>query len=401
MLKLDKNQRYLLACSYGPDSMALFSMLKNEGYYFEVGHVNYHLRDESTLEQENLKAYCAQNHVNFHGFEVVAHFGKANLEKACRDIRYNFLMQVLKDRELDAILVGHHQDDLIETYLMQIRRRNLVLHFGIKEKTMMSDALVIRPLLTFSKRDLLSYCDDHQVPFAIDKSNLTDRYLRNQIRHHVVEKLTREQREIYLKEIEDKNNSIAAIFAKINSEKYETNNEILRLDDVEFLYALVLKGRALKNDFKLSKKQGMELRKILASKKANVTLLIDGLSFQKHYDTFSFSLPENDHNFNYILERPGQLDTPYFCLDFTGDTSNRNVGSIDYPLTIRNARPSDQYGIKEYSKTLRRLFIDWKMPNNLRKRWPVIVNREGRIIYVPRYKNDFVSDLKLNFYVKI
>ena len=54
MLSLDKNQKYLLACSHGPDSMALFYMLKEEGYNFAVAHVNYHLREESNLEQQQL-----------------------------------------------------------------------------------------------------------------------------------------------------------------------------------------------------------------------------------------------------------------------------------------------------------------------------------------------------------
>ena len=52
MLNLDKNKKYLLACSYGPDSMALFSMLLEEGYRFEVAHVNYHFRNESNLEEK-------------------------------------------------------------------------------------------------------------------------------------------------------------------------------------------------------------------------------------------------------------------------------------------------------------------------------------------------------------
>ena len=50
MLNLNKNQKYLLACSHGPDSMALFYMLKEEGYNFAVAHVNYHHREESNLE---------------------------------------------------------------------------------------------------------------------------------------------------------------------------------------------------------------------------------------------------------------------------------------------------------------------------------------------------------------
>jgi tRNA(Ile)-lysidine synthase len=65
MLNLNKNQKYLLACSHGPDSMALFYMLKEEGYNFAVAHVNYHLREESNLEQQQLEDYCAKETSNY------------------------------------------------------------------------------------------------------------------------------------------------------------------------------------------------------------------------------------------------------------------------------------------------------------------------------------------------
>ena len=61
MLNLDHKKRYILACSYGPDSMALFSLLLKEGYDFDVAHVNYHLREESNAETEGLQQYCEKN----------------------------------------------------------------------------------------------------------------------------------------------------------------------------------------------------------------------------------------------------------------------------------------------------------------------------------------------------
>lgn len=401
MLNLNKSQRYLLACSYGPDSMALFSILQKEGYYFEVAHVNYHLREESTYEQENLKAYCDKHNVIFHPYDVQESLGKSNLEKKCRDIRYRFFADVLKKRQLNAVLVAHHQDDLIETYLMQTSRRNLVLSYGIMDSTFIFGISVIRPLLDFSKKELLDYCKENRVPYAIDKSNLTNQFLRNKIRHEIIEKLTNEQRQKYIIEIKNKNTNLLEIITKISRTKIEYNDDLLRLNDVEFLYALVLEARALKPDFKLSKKQGLEIRKILISKTPNITLEVDGILFQKHYDKFVFCLPKKHDDFSYSLDFPGMLDTPYFFLNFIGDSSNRNVKETDYPLTIRNAQPKDEYRIKNYTKTLRRLFIDWKMPLYLRKRWPIIINRYGIVIYVPRYKNDFIIDANCNFYVKI
>ena len=89
------------------------------------------------------------------------------------------------------------------------------------------------------------------------------------------------------------------------------------------------------------------------------------------------------------------------CIDFSKDSLRRNVFPNDYPLTIRNARADDVYQILGYTKELRRLFIDWKMPKSLRSRWPIIINKDGVIVYVPRYQKDFVAGENCNFYVKL
>ena len=95
MLNLDKNQKYLLACSHGPDSMALFFMLKEEGYNFAVAHVNYHLREESDQEQKELEAYCAKNNIELYVKEVTESLGETNLEEQCRIIRYTFFKDLV------------------------------------------------------------------------------------------------------------------------------------------------------------------------------------------------------------------------------------------------------------------------------------------------------------------
>ena len=124
------------------------------------------------------------------------------------------------------------------------------------------------------------------------------------------------------------------------------------------------------------------------------------LCFVKEYDKFSIKEDVPSCDYEYVLEKPGKLDTPYFSLDFSGNTSGRNVSPEDYPLTIRNARADDAYKIKDYEKEIRRLFIDWKMPVSLRNRWPIIINKDGIIVYVPRYQKDFIPDEDCNFCVK-
>ena len=401
MLNLEKNKHYLLACSFGPDSMALFDMLLKEGYKFSVAHVNYHLREEADEEESKLRDFCFDHNIGIYVKDVDEGLGDSNLEKKCRDIRYNFFINVVKENHFDALLVAHQEDDLIETYIMQKRRKNLVNYFGIKEMSYFSDIEIIRPLLRYRKEELLMYCKMFNVPYAIDKTNLEDHFLRNQIRHSVVEKMSPIERKDILSEIDQANEKLSQIFITISKIQSNKVGEYLRLNDVEFLYALVALGRKLKPDFIVSKKQGEELRKVLLSEKPNVALNVDGLCFFKEYDVLGFREFDEALDYFYDLTEPGILDTPYFYLDFTVDSSNRNVKEDDYPITIRNAQKDDEYEISGYKKELRRLFIDWKMPESIRNRWPIIVNKDGIIVYVPRYQKDFVKEENCNFFVKI
>jgi tRNA(Ile)-lysidine synthase len=100
------------------------------------------------------------------------------------------------------------------------------------------------------------------------------------------------------------------------------------------------------------------------------------------------------------MSKPGIVDNEYFYANFENDSSNRNVYLKDYPITIRTYRNGDKYQIKNYEVLVRRLFIDWKMPKHLRKVWPIIENKDGRIIYIPRYRKEFKPDSNCNFYVK-
>lgn len=400
MLNLDKNKRYLLACSFGPDSMALFDMLLKEGYKFAVAHVNYHLRKESDDEEIELRNFCLIHGVGIFVKNVKENLGENNLEAKCRDIRYNFFIDIVKSNGFDALLIAHQEDDLIETYLMQKKRKNLVNYFGIKEISYFTDVEIIRPLLKYRKKELLIYCRMFGVPYAIDKTNLEDHFLRNQIRHQIVEPMSSEDRNKILNEINDENKKLAEIFDNISKINAHSVAEYNRLNDNEFLYAIVALGRQIKSDFSISKEQGSELRKVLLSDKPNISLTVDELVFLKEYDRLSIKEDVESCDYEYILEKPNLLDTPYFFLDFSGDTSSRNVSLEDYPLTIRNARSNDAYQIKDYKKELRRLFIDWKMPISIRNRWPVIVNKDGVIVYVPRYQKDFVKPEDCDFYVK-
>ena len=400
-LLLNKNDKYLLACSFGPDSMALFYLLLQEGYNFEVAVVNYHLRPESNLEVEELKKYCEQSHINLYILDInrpITH----NLESECRKIRYNFFYELCKLHDFNATLVAHHQDDLIETYLMQKRRQNLPEFYGIKEKTTIFGVEIIRPLLSYTKEDLINICKDNNVPFMIDSSNLDVKYLRNKIRHEIIVNLDVEKRTKILTEIKAKNKEINSIFETIKKSDIYDINVLKYFDEITYLYAINYMAKSINPSASISKRVAIELLKVINSKKPNIRLKMPyKLYFVKEYNRVRFEKENIKVSYSYIIDKPMELDTPYFYLDFRFDTKNRNVKIDDYPLTIRKANKDDIYQINCYQVNVRRLFIDWKMPLSIRKKWPVILNKEQKIIYIPRYQTNFKPDNKTNFYVKI
>ncbi len=398
-LNLDPAKKYLLACSFGPDSMALLSLLLKGSYSFSVAHVNYNLRQESQEETKGLSKFCKANGIPFYIHNVEEKI-TSNVEERCRDIRYEFFQGLYALLNIDYLLVGHNQDDNIETYLLQKKRKNLVKNFGIQKETTILNMHVNRPLLDYKKSYLAFYCIENNIPFSIDSSNLTNQFQRNRIRHEVVEKLSDKKREEILNEINDKNLELLALRSKVEIEQANKCDFLKRLDDRELAYALTFLGRKVKPDFEISLRFVKQVRKLLESVKPNIETKVKNILFIKAYNQCNFSLPIEPIDYSFVMDSPSQMDTMFFYADFQNNYSNRNIALKDFPLTIRNAYKEDEYIVSGYKTTIRRLFIDWKMPLELRKRWPVIINKKGVVIYVPRYKPDFVPSKNINFYVK-
>lgn len=400
MLNLDKNKKYLLACSFGPDSMALFDMLFENSIPFDVAHVNYHLREESDNEERLLKEYCSQKSIKLYVHNVDKKIDK-NIEAICREIRYSFFANLYLQYQYDSILVAHNEDDLIETYLMQKSRKNLVKYFGIKEQTIIKGVPIRRPLLSYTKQQLKDYCDARNIPYSIDKTNSSRVFLRNRIRLDVVSKMNRSERDTILREISNENIRIQDIQDRVL--KINNSVDALKgLDNESLAYYLDAKICRINVSYKLTHKCVEQVVNILHSTKPNISLTVGNkIIIKKEYDKLVISsLDDKVNDYIFSVESPMVIDSEYFYLDFTGNTTNRNVSIDDYPLTIRNYRKGDKYQIKDYSVLVRRLFIDWKMPSSLRKRWPIILNKDNKIIYIPRYQKDFVPDSSTNFFVK-
>ena len=118
-LSLDKNKKYVVACSFGPDSMALLDMAIKDGFNVVVAHVNYRKREASQAEQDNLQKFCDEHKIKLYILDLINQISSGNFQDWARKKRYEFFKAVAEKENAFAVLVAHQQDDVIETYLMQ------------------------------------------------------------------------------------------------------------------------------------------------------------------------------------------------------------------------------------------------------------------------------------------
>ena len=176
---------YLVACSGGPDSMALLDMLVNKNYNVIVAHVNYKTRDESDDEEQLVKDYCSFHNIKCY-VSYFDHNYKGSFEDAARKFRYAFFSDVYKKEGCSALFVAHHKDDVLETYLLKKQRNVVNESYLIKTVTYINNMKVVRPLIfEYYKEDLLNYCNSNNISYGIDKTNFMDIHPRNVIRKQI------------------------------------------------------------------------------------------------------------------------------------------------------------------------------------------------------------------------
>lgn len=185
---LDISQKYLVALSGGADSVCLLLMLKELGYELEAVHCNFKLRGEESYRDEAfVKQLCDEQQIDLHlihfDTKTYASLHKVSIEMAARELRYNYFEQLRKDLGCAGICVAHHEDDTVETILMNILRgtglRGLT---GIKP----CNGNILRPLLCISRRNIETWLEGKGQTYVTDSTNLEADILRNKLRLQVI-----------------------------------------------------------------------------------------------------------------------------------------------------------------------------------------------------------------------
>ena len=208
-----KTSDYLLVgVSGGSDSMALLDMLYKLNLNLIVCNVNYKTRKESDYEEKLVKDYCLKRNILFFS-KIVNYYLKGNFEEFARVERYKFFKEIYEQYNCKYLVVAHHLNDSLETYILQKRRNNIVKHYGLDYKTNLMNMNVIRPLVNVNKEEILNYCLINNIEYSIDESNYDNKYARNKIRNMELSKLDAIEIRKLIKKM-NKDNEINDLFFK-------------------------------------------------------------------------------------------------------------------------------------------------------------------------------------------
>lgn len=183
--------RYLIALSGGADSVALLLIMKQLGYAVEAVHCNFQLRGtESQRDEDFVRILCTECDTVLHlvhfDTRTYAQLHKVSIEMAARQLRYHYFEQLRQDLNFTDICVAHHQDDSVETILM-----NLIRGTGIHGLTGIQprQGHIVRPMLCVSRHEIEAWLNTQHQPYVTDSSNLVADVWRNKLRLDVVPRL--------------------------------------------------------------------------------------------------------------------------------------------------------------------------------------------------------------------
>ena len=404
-----KNNDYIVVgVSGGSDSVALLDLLLNSIDHSKivVAHVNHHVRIESDIEEEYLKNFCLERNIIFETTKFLE-YKENNFENEARKRRYKFYENLLLKYNSKFLFLAHHGDDLIETVMMKIvRGSNLTGYSGIKEITNKKNYFIIRPLLKFTKEDIITYNKENNLVYFNDRTNEDTNYTRNRYRKTILPLLKKEDPLVHLKFLKYSNilqeydSYITKICQDLIIKKYQDKIKINDFKEEDpfiqknIIYLLLVK--IYNNEDNLIKEKHLiNILNIIKSTKPNQkTNLPKGYIAIKEYNEVYFTKKIKDKT-NYKIElKPFNIIDNHIIKKIDNTNNNGNdictldSSTIALPLYIRNRKEGDYLEVKNLKgkKKVKELFIEAKIPLNKRNSYPLLVDSNDNILWLPNIK---------------
>jgi tRNA(Ile)-lysidine synthase len=424
-------RKLLLAVSGGPDSLAMLNLfydLKNElELEIAAAHLDHMFREESKSEADFVEDFSKARGIKLYRKQVdlpeIIKKNNFSAEAAARKIRFDFFKEIIGEYNFDLLALAHHRDDQAETVLLNLfRGSGLQGLSGIRPAAEVNGIKVIHPMLKFSKKEILDYCEEKNLKPRFDSSNQKNIYSRNIIRNQIFP--------VVEKKINDRAREVIARSSK------------LLAAENEFLEKLVLKEykRILKseNDQKIvidfGKFQNIdqvlqrrisrliynhlnnnlddlyldhifEIEKLISDKKTGRGVdIASGIRVEISYSNLVFFKKDKltarlINKIKIKAEKEIEIDNQRSLSSKIVDSSefsfsdNQQQAAFDYdklklPLFIRNREAGDKLiplGMSGHKK-VKDILIDEKVPKYERDQLILVVDAEDNIIWLAPYK---------------
>ncbi len=183
-----KTSKFLLACSGGVDSVVLAHLCAKANLDFDLAHCNFELRGEESdadaIFVNKLGKYLSKKvHVTNFKTDAYSKLNKVSIQISARELRYAWFAKIQSENTIRYLVTAHHADDDLETFLINLSRGSGIE--GLKGMPYNTNTLK-RPLLQFSRKQILNFAQENKLEWREDKSNAETKYLRNNIRHKIV-----------------------------------------------------------------------------------------------------------------------------------------------------------------------------------------------------------------------
>jgi len=409
-----------VAVSGGPDSMAMLTIIKefapSMDLHISAAHLNHRIRPEAENEAALVSDYCEE-------LDIPLRIGESNvpteaessgkgLEETARELRYSFLTEAAKHFAADSVALGHNLNDQAETVLHHVIRGSGITGLaGIQPRR----GIFIRPLLCCGRDEIEEYIEENEIPFAVDRSNFDESYLRNRIRNSLLPDLEAD----YNPSISDSLARLAENISEMITSAKDGISSLITLQMKDDAVSIPMERVNNLSDFNIYMLTDAVLEKffnvhqdilkchfdavkslIRNSTSGKGITLPHGITIQRDQVSLRFYREEKettmepepfripaegiytlpDWDFKAAVRRVGPAERS--SLKSTPDQAY--LANIEFPLVIRTRNQGDRiqpFGMNGTRK-LSDIMIDRKVPLNSRDTLPVIEDAAG-IVWVP------------------
>ena len=430
----NKEDKIAIALSGGVDSIVLFHLLVTEykDSYKElvVFHINHGLREESYEEAEFVERFVKDFDVKFYKEELnmsdLERDSHTSEEMLARELRYQAFNKMAKLEGVTKLLTAHHKNDQVENILMRLLTGRSIDHsLAICEEIEMAGLTIYRPLLNSLKAELEEYAKEKNLHYYVDATNFDTDYTRNNIRHNIVPLLNDinsgsfDNLINFANYYQNINNNLKKtilskkdnyIFSRDKDKISLVNDKFLELNEEEMYFLL----KDLITDelgvFDVKQKAIFDVVSSLKKNTGNKSYdLKNNLKIISQYETLYIHKIEKkcyNEKIEIIIDKICENSVYEFYQNkfiISTDAKDSEIGfnKSELPLLVTIKKEGDRVRRGEINKKLSRIFIDEKIPKELRDTLPVIRNNKGEVLGVLGIGTKVNKNKIYDYYIKM